>query len=125
MIVFTFLVSIYISLGADNFRGAFLQAIPADFLSEISILFTRIERMWNSFFQGELRLMLLTRSPEFRQGSWGAFHPQKHIRTMSLQANDTFLALKIHDSLDQDEYPVGIKIRKDKNHGQDSCSCIR
>jgi hypothetical protein len=44
---------------------------------------------------------------------------------MRLPVNDTFLALKIHDSLGQDGYPVGIKIRKDKKHGQDTCSCIR
>jgi hypothetical protein len=31
-----------------------------------------------------------------------------------LPVNDTFLALKIHDSPSQDGYPVGIKIRKDK-----------
>ena len=59
MIVFIFLASIYISLDAHTYRGAFLQAVPVDFQSEISILLTRIERMWNAFFQGELRLMLV------------------------------------------------------------------
>ena len=59
MMVFTFLASIYISLDADNLRGALLQAVPAGFQPEISILLTRIERMWNAFFQGELRLMLV------------------------------------------------------------------
>ncbi|HET8580097.1 MAG TPA: AI-2E family transporter, partial [Nitrospiraceae bacterium] len=59
MIVFIFLASIYISLDADTYRGAFMQAVPADFQPEISILLTRIERMWNAFFQGELRLMLV------------------------------------------------------------------
>ncbi len=59
MIVFTFLASIYISLDEDIFRGALLQAVPADFQPEISTLFTRIGRMWNAFFQGELRLMLV------------------------------------------------------------------
>ena len=59
MIVFTFLASIYISLDADNLRGALLKAVPADFQPEIDILLTRIGRMWNAFFQGELRLMLV------------------------------------------------------------------
>ena len=59
MIVFIFLASIYISLGADTYRRGILKAIPADFQPEISMLFARIERMWNAFFQGELRLMLV------------------------------------------------------------------
>jgi len=59
MIVFIFLASIYISLDADTYRRALLQAVPADFQPEISILFARIERTWGAFFQGELRLMLV------------------------------------------------------------------
>jgi predicted PurR-regulated permease PerM len=59
MIVFIFLASIYISLDADTYRGALLQAVPADFQPEISTLFDRIQRMWGAFFQGELRLMLV------------------------------------------------------------------
>jgi predicted PurR-regulated permease PerM len=59
MIVFIFLASIYISLDAHTYRGAFLQAVPADFQPEISTLVARIERTWNAFFQGELRLMLV------------------------------------------------------------------
>jgi predicted PurR-regulated permease PerM len=59
MIVFIFLASIYISLDAHTYRGALLQAIPADFQPEISTLLARIERMWGAFFQGELRLMLV------------------------------------------------------------------
>ena len=59
MIVFIFLASIYFSLDADTYRGALLQAVPADFQPEISILFARIERMWGAFFHSELRLMLV------------------------------------------------------------------
>jgi len=59
MIVFIFLASIYISLDADTYRRAFLQAVPADHQPEISFLFARIERMWNAFFHGELTLMLV------------------------------------------------------------------
>ena len=43
----------------------------------------------------------------------------------TLPVIDTFIALKIHDSSGQDGYPVAIKFRKDKNHGQDTCSCVR
>ena len=59
MIVFIFLTSIYISLDADTYRRGILKAIPVDFQPEISMLLARIERMWNAFFQGELRLMLV------------------------------------------------------------------
>jgi predicted PurR-regulated permease PerM len=59
MIVFIFLASIYISLDAGTYRRGTLQAIPADFQPEVSILFARIERMWNAFFQGEVKLMLV------------------------------------------------------------------
>ncbi|HEX6036231.1 MAG TPA: AI-2E family transporter, partial [Anaerolineales bacterium] len=59
MIVFIFLASIYMSLDAHTYRGALLQAVPAIYRSEISTLVARIERTWNAFFQGELRLMLV------------------------------------------------------------------
>jgi predicted PurR-regulated permease PerM len=56
---FIFLVSIYISLDAHTYRGAFLKAVPAAYRPEISILLDRIERVWNAFFHGELILMLV------------------------------------------------------------------
>jgi predicted PurR-regulated permease PerM len=58
-VFFIFLASIYISLDAHTYRGALLQAVPADYQPEISSLFARIERMWNAFFHGELTLMLV------------------------------------------------------------------
>jgi predicted PurR-regulated permease PerM len=58
-VFFIFLASIYISLDAHTYRGALLQAVPADYQPEISFLFARIERMWNAFFHGELTLMLV------------------------------------------------------------------
>jgi predicted PurR-regulated permease PerM len=58
-ILFIFLASIYISLDAHTYRGAFLQALPAAYETEISTLLARIERTWNAFFQGELTLMLV------------------------------------------------------------------
>jgi predicted PurR-regulated permease PerM len=54
-----FLASIYVSLEAHTYRRAFLQAAPAAYRSEISILLSRIERVWNAFFHGELKLMLV------------------------------------------------------------------
>ncbi len=59
MIGFIFLASIYISLEANTYRGALLQAAPAAYRPEISILLDRIERVWNAFFHGELILMLV------------------------------------------------------------------
>jgi predicted PurR-regulated permease PerM len=59
MIGFIFLASVYISLDAHSFRSAFLNAIPAAYQPEISILLARVERLWNAFFHGELILMLV------------------------------------------------------------------
>jgi predicted PurR-regulated permease PerM len=56
---FIYLASIYISLEAHTFRGAFLQIAPAAYRPEISILLDRIERVWEAFFRGELILMLV------------------------------------------------------------------
>jgi predicted PurR-regulated permease PerM len=49
---FIFLASIYISLDAHIYRSAFLNAIPAAYQPEISILLARVERLWNAFFHG-------------------------------------------------------------------------
>jgi predicted PurR-regulated permease PerM len=59
MIGFMFLASIYISLDAHIYRSAFLNVIPAAYQPEISTLLTRVERLWNNFFHGELILMLV------------------------------------------------------------------
>jgi predicted PurR-regulated permease PerM len=59
MIGFIFLASIYISLDAHTYRNAFLNAVPTAYRPEISTLLTRIESLWNAFFRGELRLMLV------------------------------------------------------------------
>jgi predicted PurR-regulated permease PerM len=59
MIGFIFLASIYISLDAHTYRNAFLNAIPNAYRPEISTLLTRIESVWNAFFHGELKLMLV------------------------------------------------------------------
>jgi predicted PurR-regulated permease PerM len=56
---FIFLASIYISLEAHTYHGAFLQLAPAAYRPEISILLDRVERVWNAFFHGELILMLV------------------------------------------------------------------
>jgi predicted PurR-regulated permease PerM len=59
MIFFMFLASIYISLDGHKYRDGLLQAAPAAYQPEISILLARIERVWNGFFHGELILMLV------------------------------------------------------------------
>jgi predicted PurR-regulated permease PerM len=59
MIGFIFLASIYISLDAHIYRSAFLNAVPASYRPEISILLARVERLWNAFFHGEMMLMIV------------------------------------------------------------------
>ena len=59
LMIFMFLSSIYISLGAHTYRGAFLRLVPPLYQSEIAILLARIERIWNNFFRGELTLMVV------------------------------------------------------------------
>lgn len=56
---FVFLASIYISLDSHTYRSALLGAVPAAYRPEISSLLARIERVWNAFFHGELKLMLV------------------------------------------------------------------
>lgn len=58
-LIFTFLASIYISLDGPNYRGALLAAAQEAYQSEFSYLLDRIERVWNAYFQGELKLMLI------------------------------------------------------------------
>lgn len=58
-ITFIFLASIYISLDAHTYRGALLQAVPAAYQTEISILLTRIGRLWNAYFFGQLILIFI------------------------------------------------------------------
>ncbi len=60
MVAFLFLASIYISMDAHTFRAALLNAVPKAYQPEISILLTRVERVWHAFFHGELELMLIS-----------------------------------------------------------------
>lgn len=59
LLIFTFLASVYISLDAHTYRGAFLRALPAAYQPEIDTLLTRVERLWGAFFRGQLTLMLI------------------------------------------------------------------
>jgi len=59
MIGFILLASIYISLDVQTYRKAILNTVPAAYQPEMSTLLTRIERVWNAFFHGELTLMLV------------------------------------------------------------------
>jgi hypothetical protein len=61
----------------------------------------------NLAFAGVINLFPNPRTEVYRENI--------EFEALDLVTNDTFMALKIHDSLSQDGYPVGIKIRKDKN----------
>ncbi len=59
LMLFTFLASVFITLGADRFHEAILRAVPDRFRPEVTILIAKIERTWKAYFQGELILMLI------------------------------------------------------------------
>lgn len=59
LLIFMFLASIYISLSAHTYRSSFLSIIPPAYQPEIDQLLGRIVRLWNSFFRGEITLMLV------------------------------------------------------------------
>jgi predicted PurR-regulated permease PerM len=59
LVIFTFLVSVYISLSAHTYREGFLRLVPAPYRPEISILLDRIRSMWSAYLRGELTLMLV------------------------------------------------------------------
>jgi len=59
LLVFTFLLSIYISLSAHTYQDFLLDLVPPAYQPEIAILLARIGRVWNGFYRGELLLMLI------------------------------------------------------------------
>ncbi len=59
LLIFTFLMSVYISLSAHTYQDALLGVVPPAYRPEVAALLTRIGRLWNSFFRGELTLMLV------------------------------------------------------------------
>lgn len=59
LLIFTFLMSLYISLSAHTYQSALLDVVPLAYRPEIAALLTRIGRLWNGFFRGELTLMLV------------------------------------------------------------------
>jgi predicted PurR-regulated permease PerM len=59
LVIFIFLASIYINLGAHTYRAGLLRVVPAPFQPEIAMLLARIERLWNAFFRGQITLMLV------------------------------------------------------------------
>ena len=59
LLIFTFLVSIYISLSAHTYQDALLDAVPPAYQPELAILLARIGGVWSGFFRGELTLMLV------------------------------------------------------------------
>ncbi|HSL42817.1 MAG TPA: AI-2E family transporter [Anaerolineales bacterium] len=59
LFIFIFLASIYISLKAHTYPEAFLRLAPPAYRAEMAILLRRIMRLWNSFFRGQITLMLV------------------------------------------------------------------
>jgi predicted PurR-regulated permease PerM len=59
LIIFIVLASIYFSVSAHTYRSRFIDAIPVAYQNEMSTLLDRIGITWNSFFRGQLSLMLI------------------------------------------------------------------
>jgi predicted PurR-regulated permease PerM len=59
LFIFVILSSIYINLSAHTFHDGFMRIVPERFKAEFTILIARIERLWGSFFRGQLTLMLV------------------------------------------------------------------
>ena len=59
LLIFSFLVSIYISLSAHTFQEALLGAVPPAYRPEVTVLLARVGAVWSGFFRGELTLMLV------------------------------------------------------------------
>ncbi len=59
LIIFIVLASIYFSLSAHTYRHKFIEAVPPAYQSEMGILLDRIGITWNSFFRGQLTLMII------------------------------------------------------------------
>jgi predicted PurR-regulated permease PerM len=67
--VFLIMTSIYFSIDGENFYNAFLNNIPPDYKPEISALSTRIRRVWEGFFRGQVTLMIIIGSVVWLGGS--------------------------------------------------------
>lgn len=52
------LTSIYISLDADRFYTYFLDRVPTTYQPEVANLLKRLRKVWESFFRGQLTLMI-------------------------------------------------------------------
>lgn len=59
LIIFIVLASIYFSVSAHTYRSRFIEAVPPAYQSEMSTLLDRIGITWNSFFRGQLSLMVI------------------------------------------------------------------
>jgi len=59
LIIFIVLASIYFSLSAHTYRHRFIEAVPPAYQTEMSTLLDRIGITWNSFFRGQLALMII------------------------------------------------------------------
>lgn len=59
LIIFIVLASIYFSMSAHTYRHRFIDAVPPAYQSEMATLLDRIGITWNSFFRGQLSLMII------------------------------------------------------------------
>ncbi|MFZ9857963.1 MAG: AI-2E family transporter [Roseiflexaceae bacterium] len=59
LIIFIVLASIYFSLSAHTYRSQFIEAVPPAYQNEMNTLLDRIGITWNSFFRGQLSLMII------------------------------------------------------------------
>lgn len=59
LIIFIVLASIYFSMSAHTYRHRFIEAVPSAYQAEIGTLLDRIGLTWNSFFRGQLSLMII------------------------------------------------------------------
>lgn len=59
LIIFIVLASIYFSMSAHTYRHRFIEAVPSAYQAEMETLLDRIGITWNSFFRGQLSLMII------------------------------------------------------------------
>jgi predicted PurR-regulated permease PerM len=57
--VFMILISLHMSLAAEQIRQSYLKLVPPAYEDEISDLIQRISNIWTSFLRGQLTLMII------------------------------------------------------------------
>lgn len=59
LVIYIFLAAMYMNLSGRSYYDAFVAAVPDAYRPEIVHLLARLGRTWNSFFRGQLMLMLI------------------------------------------------------------------